>query len=209
MFAKQLLHQTDLSITDVAYSSGFGSVRRVNDSFKQHFQLTPQQLRKHEKAQGECLDLWISYRPPYRWDLMQQFLAKRLIEEWDSWFLELGPNWLGRSGIDLFVERLKNQPGGVAIRRAMAASPILRALDREDNQRLAEQFAGDLIVRDSTLEYDDMVLTILVALEAVVAVVDLTYDLPSSKADRMIELCVEMQGAYLARHVPVRIKEVQ
>ena len=136
-------------------------------------------------------------------------LAKRLIEEWDSWFLELGPNWLGRSGIDLFVERLKNQPGGVAIRRAMAASPILKALDREDNQRLAEQFAGDLIVRDSTLDYDDMVLTILVALEAVVAVVDLTYDLPSSKADRMIELCVEMQGAYLARHVPVRIKEVQ
>jgi hypothetical protein len=91
----------------------------------------------------------------------------------------------------------------------MAASPILRALDREDNQRLAEQFAGGLIVRDNTLDYDDMVLTILVALEAVVAVVDLTYDLPSSKADRMIELCVEMQGAYLARHVPVRIKEVQ
>lgn len=84
LFAKQLLHQTQLNITDVAYASGFHSVRRFNDSFKQHFQLTPQQLRKQQKVQGKCLNLWISYRPPYRWDLMQQFLAKRLIEglEW-------------------------------------------------------------------------------------------------------------------------------
>ena len=93
LFAKQLLHQTDLSVTDVAYSSGFQSVRRFNDSFKQHFQLTPKQLRKRDKAPGECLDLWISYRPPYRWDLMQQFLSKRLIEglEW------CGENSYGRT----------------------------------------------------------------------------------------------------------------
>ena len=84
LFAKQLLHQTDLSVIDVAYGSGFHSVRRFNDSFKQHFQLTPQQLRKQHKPQGEYLQLWLSYRPPYRWDLMQQFLSKRLIEglEW-------------------------------------------------------------------------------------------------------------------------------
>ena len=84
LFAKQLLHQTNMTITDVAYASGFHSVRRFNDGFKQHFQLTPQQLRKQQKPQGECLNLWLSYRPPYRWDLMQQFLAKRLVEglEW-------------------------------------------------------------------------------------------------------------------------------
>ncbi|MCJ8270190.1 MAG: helix-turn-helix domain-containing protein [Psychrosphaera sp.] len=84
LFAKQLLHQSALSITDVAFSSGFNSLRRFNDSFKQHFKLTPQQVRKQQKQPSDHIELMLSYRPPYRWDLMQGFLSKRLIPglEW-------------------------------------------------------------------------------------------------------------------------------
>lgn len=52
LFAKQLLHQTDLPITQVALAAGFNSIRRFNEAFKQALHLTPTQLRKHiEPAQ--------------------------------------------------------------------------------------------------------------------------------------------------------------
>lgn len=46
LFAKQLLHQTQLPITQVALAAGFNSIRRFNEAFKQTLQLTPTQLRK-------------------------------------------------------------------------------------------------------------------------------------------------------------------
>lgn len=139
-------------------------------------------------------------------------LARRLIDEWDSWFegLEaglLGPGSsregsYGHSRIEFFLERLKNQPGGVVIRQAMAASPALRELDREDNRRLAEQFAANLVSLDSRVNYEDAVLSNLVSIEAALAVIDLTYQLPATEADRLIGLCVEMQNAFMASRFP-------
>lgn len=81
LFAKQLLHQTSLPITEVALASGFHSIRRFNDCFKQQLQVTPSQIRQISDHTPQHLRLWLSYRPPYRWDLMQQFFAKRLIKE--------------------------------------------------------------------------------------------------------------------------------
>lgn len=84
LFAKQLLHQSALPITDVAFSSGFNSLRRFNDSFKQHFKMTPQQIRKQQKPATDHIELILSYRPPYCWDFIHGFLSKRLIPglEW-------------------------------------------------------------------------------------------------------------------------------
>ncbi len=47
-FAKKLLDETDLSMTDIAYSSGYGSVRRFNDHFKQVYGRSPSMLRKQK-----------------------------------------------------------------------------------------------------------------------------------------------------------------
>ena len=127
-------------------------------------------------------------------------LARRLINEWESWFADGDIGW---SGIEQFVERLKNQPGGVAIRQAMAASPALRKLDREDTRRHAERFAADLVSRDGDVDKEEAILSILVAIEAALAVVDLTYDLPALEADRLIGLCVEMQNAFLISRFPL------
>ncbi|HXE94983.1 MAG TPA: Ada metal-binding domain-containing protein, partial [Dongiaceae bacterium] len=41
LFAKRLLQETSLSIADVAFSSGFGSVRRFNTLFRGRYGLVP------------------------------------------------------------------------------------------------------------------------------------------------------------------------
>ncbi len=83
-FAKQLLHQTTLSITEIALASGFNSVRRFNDCFKKQLSLTPTQVRKSQKKVSNVLSLKLYYRPPYNWHHIQHFFEARLIEklEW-------------------------------------------------------------------------------------------------------------------------------
>lgn len=82
MFAKQLLHQTQLPITDIAFIAGFNSVRRFNDSFKATMQLSPSQLRKtlinkRSDTDQQAIQLKLHYRPPYDWSLMHDFLQQR------------------------------------------------------------------------------------------------------------------------------------
>lgn len=45
LFAKKLLVYSDISVTDVAYASGFGSTRQFNDVFKDTFGQTPTEVR--------------------------------------------------------------------------------------------------------------------------------------------------------------------
>ena len=46
LFAKQLLSETDLPITDVAMAAGFGSLRRFNTTFREAYRMAPRDLRK-------------------------------------------------------------------------------------------------------------------------------------------------------------------
>ncbi|MCF6262594.1 MAG: helix-turn-helix domain-containing protein [Xanthomonadales bacterium] len=79
LFAKQLLHQTKLPITQVAFASGFNSVRRFNDYFQSQLNLSPSQVRKSRAVTTEALQLQLYYRPPYDWQHLQNFLSKRAI----------------------------------------------------------------------------------------------------------------------------------
>jgi AraC family transcriptional regulator, regulatory protein of adaptative response / DNA-3-methyladenine glycosylase II len=83
-FAKRLLDDTRLSITDIALASGFGSIRRFNDAFRATYQRSPRQLRKRhsvgrDTTEGGELTLRLAYRPPYDWAQVRAFLAKRAI----------------------------------------------------------------------------------------------------------------------------------
>ena len=82
LLAKSLLTDTDLSVVDVAYSAGFGSLRRFNEVFRHRYRLTPTALRSQarlSRTDGDAVQLSLGYRPPYRWDLMLKFLARRAI----------------------------------------------------------------------------------------------------------------------------------
>lgn len=80
--AKRLLADTRMSITDVALTSGFASLRRFNALFKERYRLAPSDLRKTRSARPVNNDFYefdLGYRPPYEWSAMLDFLSARLI----------------------------------------------------------------------------------------------------------------------------------
>ena len=81
LLAKQLLHQTDLSMIEVALGSGFGSVRRFNETFQRLYQRPPSELRRRATTGSPSpeITLLLPYRPPYDWDAMLRFLDVRTI----------------------------------------------------------------------------------------------------------------------------------
>src|SRR5262245_5234868 len=65
LLAKQLIHQTNLSMIQVALASGFGSVRRFNETFQQLYDRPPGELRRHAASTTSSpeLSLLLPYRP--------------------------------------------------------------------------------------------------------------------------------------------------
>jgi AraC family transcriptional regulator, regulatory protein of adaptative response / DNA-3-methyladenine glycosylase II len=81
LLAKQLLTDTQQPITQVALASGFGSLRRFNAAFLQHYRLNPPQLRR---AGGLAAvpgppQLRLAYRPPFDAPSLMAFFAKRAL----------------------------------------------------------------------------------------------------------------------------------
>ncbi len=81
LLAKQLIHQTDLSMIEVALASGFGSVRRFNETFQRLYHRPPSELRRRAPASSPApeISLMLPYRPPYDWASMIHFLKARAI----------------------------------------------------------------------------------------------------------------------------------
>ncbi|MBK9263221.1 MAG: helix-turn-helix domain-containing protein [Polyangiaceae bacterium] len=81
LLAKQLIHETRLPMTDVALASGFGSVRRFNETFQQLYGCPPSELRRGRTTDGnaEAITLFLRYQPPYDWAAIIDFLSARAI----------------------------------------------------------------------------------------------------------------------------------
>jgi AraC family transcriptional regulator of adaptative response / DNA-3-methyladenine glycosylase II len=80
LFAKQLLTETALPVTEVALAAGFGSLRRFNACFRSAYGLAPRELRQRPgTAQGDVLTLRLAYRPPYDFPAMLDFLRGRAL----------------------------------------------------------------------------------------------------------------------------------
>lgn len=78
-FAKNLIDQTSLSMREISVASGFGSVRRFNDTFKKTYGRTPGQLRRRQDATvtGSAFSVQLPYRRPFDWDRLLTFFAAR------------------------------------------------------------------------------------------------------------------------------------
>jgi AraC family transcriptional regulator, regulatory protein of adaptative response / DNA-3-methyladenine glycosylase II len=83
LFAKQLIHETRMPMTEIALAAGFGSVRRFNEIFRTLFQRPPGALRRKTSASPVGADagatLRLRYRPPYDWESMLGYLRARAI----------------------------------------------------------------------------------------------------------------------------------
>lgn len=81
LFAKKLLAETTLPVTDVAFAAGFGSVRRFNSAVQKQFRLPPRALRgrRSETTPGVAIALELHYRPPYDWEGVVNFFTRHAI----------------------------------------------------------------------------------------------------------------------------------
>jgi AraC family transcriptional regulator of adaptative response / DNA-3-methyladenine glycosylase II len=81
-FAKRLIDETSMPMSQIAEAAGYGSVRRFNDSMKANYGRTPRELRhgssrRQETAHAATLSVRLSYRKPFRWRSLLQFFAGR------------------------------------------------------------------------------------------------------------------------------------
>lgn len=83
-FARKLLEETSLPMTEVAHASGFASLRRFNDAVRAAFRATPSELRRRgarrdvDRTQADVV-LRLPYRAPFAYDDLLAFLARRAI----------------------------------------------------------------------------------------------------------------------------------
>jgi AraC family transcriptional regulator of adaptative response / DNA-3-methyladenine glycosylase II len=63
--ARKLITETGLPMTEVAFASGFKSVRRFNDAFKDRFKRSPTEIRRSPLSTDRGLKIALPYRPPF------------------------------------------------------------------------------------------------------------------------------------------------
>lgn len=83
-FARRLLDDTDLPVTDVAFAAGFGSVRQMNRTCVDVFRATPTELRQRRRASDRLvadggLSIRLPFAGPLDWAATVAYLAARAI----------------------------------------------------------------------------------------------------------------------------------
>jgi AraC family transcriptional regulator of adaptative response / DNA-3-methyladenine glycosylase II len=81
-FARNLIEETSLPITKIAFYSGFRSIRQFNHALHATFDHSPSELRllhRGSKAAGRQggIVIHLSYRPPFDWAALVSFLRPR------------------------------------------------------------------------------------------------------------------------------------
>lgn len=89
LLAKRLLADTGLSVTQIAFASGFQSVRRFNCAFREHYRMPPTAVRRATAAEAgvarsgrnvaaprDFVRLTLGYRPPLAWDALLASLQR-------------------------------------------------------------------------------------------------------------------------------------
>jgi len=82
-FAKRLVDETELSMTEIALCAGFRSIRQFNHAIRETFGRSPSELRRrrssHRQARDGRLVLRLAYRPPLEWRPLLEFFRRRAI----------------------------------------------------------------------------------------------------------------------------------
>jgi AraC family transcriptional regulator, regulatory protein of adaptative response / DNA-3-methyladenine glycosylase II len=155
-FAWQLLDDTDLSITEIAFAAGYGSGRQFNREFQRIFKGTPSQHRAsrsspEQLAAGSGLTLRLGFTGPLDWDAVARSLAARaipgvehvdrkvyrriIIVDSDHGVLELGPG--GSDHLKLGI----HLPCWETLVHVVAQARKIACLDED-----TESLAGDSVI---------------------------------------------------------------
>lgn len=79
LFAKQLLQQSTMKLTDIAFSAGYASTRQLQRAVQTYCKKTPTELRSKRHTALPEISLRLHFRPPYHWQQVREFLALRAI----------------------------------------------------------------------------------------------------------------------------------
>ncbi len=141
LLAKRLLNETRLSQTEIAFASGFGSLRRFNALFKSRYGLCPRDLRKRASPssaglQGvsEAFRCQLEFRPPFAWESLLAYLRLRAIpgvEMVDATHYRRSVAIDGKHGwIGVSLSPIRGQKSGGALNVDVSASltPVIGAV---------------------------------------------------------------------------------
>jgi len=79
LLAKALLTDSTLPVQEVAFASGFASLRRFNAAFAEHYRMQPTALRREGGSAAPTSRLRLSYREPYDVAGVLAFLTPRAV----------------------------------------------------------------------------------------------------------------------------------
>ena len=78
LLAHKLLISTSLSMTNIAFASGFNSIRRFNEVIMQTYKTTPSDIRGKKVISAENqVTILLPYKAPFDWPLMLSFFQTR------------------------------------------------------------------------------------------------------------------------------------
>src|SRR5207248_7130751 len=79
LLAERLITDSSLPLTEIAFASGFASVRRFNALFRERYALSPSEIRRRPRAAqpDEALAFELPYRPPFAWAPVLAYLEGR------------------------------------------------------------------------------------------------------------------------------------
>ena len=126
-FAKKLLDETDLPMTEIALSAGYGSVRRFNDHIRQVYGRPPSSLRRRSGVPASStLSLRLPYRPPYDYASILKFLRRRATPGVEQ----------VRDGCYLRTIEAEGERGTLTIRHLPERNELLCEIDLPGSHRL-------------------------------------------------------------------------
>lgn len=132
LFAKKLLTETTLSISEIAFAAGFGSIRRFNAAFRKLYGKAPSDLRKPVESRRDYgaemfrCELTLSYRPPFDWSGMLAFFGERAIP---------GVEWVD-GGVFHRTIRIDGTAGRISVTHAARGPALKLAVALSDSRNL-------------------------------------------------------------------------
>lgn len=154
-FAKKLLDETGMSLSEICFASGFGSLRRFNAVFQSTYGRSPRELRARPVKRGNkqaTLAMTLSYRPPFDWQAMLAFLAYRAIPG------------VEQVTVDSYARTfsLDGKPGHFALRFASDSNKLaveIQAAETSQLYQIVDRIRGILDLRADSARIDDFFAT--------------------------------------------------
>jgi AraC family transcriptional regulator of adaptative response / DNA-3-methyladenine glycosylase II len=152
LFAKRLIAETAMPLSQIALAAGFGSIRRFNAVFQTLYRRSPGQFRRGDADERSALILTLPFAPPYDWPAILGALQARGDAVDDSvWRRAVA---IGRSRGDVEV---RLHPGHPAALEATIRFPDVAALPHIVRRiRRVFDLSADPLVISAQLADDSM-----------------------------------------------------